>query len=88
MKFWTNENGIPMYEQDCADEWLFDNWEVGSDYDGENSVEGLKKCIDYLVEMSQKARECLWDNKLFGIDGSADSDKPLFTLTISDEEEN
>ena len=26
--------------------------------------------INYLVEMSQKARECLWDNKLFGIHGS------------------
>ena len=88
MKFWTNENGIPTCEPDCADEWLFDIWAVGCDYDGENTVEGLKKCIDYLVEMSQKARECLWDNKLFGIHGSPGSDKPLFTLTLSDEEEN
>lgn len=54
MKFWTNENGIPTCEPDCADEWLFDILVVGCDYDGENSVEGLKKCIDYLVEIPKK----------------------------------
>ena len=83
MKFWTNENGIPTCEPDCADEWLFDIWVVGCDYDGENSVEGLKKCIDYLVEIPKK------QGSVFGrIHGSPDNDNPLFTLTLSDEEEN
>ncbi len=70
MKTWTDEEtGIRFANPDCCDEWLFDIWAIGFDYDGENTIEGLKKCIDNLVEMSIKARECLWDDKLFGVHG-------------------
>ena len=73
MRYWYDEEfDVKMCEPDCVDEWLFDIWAIGCDYDGERTVEGLKKCIDYLVEMSKKARECLWDNKLFGAHGSPD----------------
>lgn len=64
MKFFEI-NGMPMCEPNCADEWLHDIWAIGVDYDGENSIEGLKRLVDELVEMSKKARECLWDNQLF-----------------------
>ena len=60
MRIWIDEQtGYKMCEPNCADEWLFDIWAIGCDYDGENTVEGLKSLIDNLVEMSQKARECL-----------------------------
>lgn len=35
---------------------------------GESIVDGLKKLVDSLVEMSQKARDCLHDGKLFPAD--------------------
>lgn len=57
-----------MCEPDCADEWLFDIWAIGCDYDNENTVDGLKRLADNLVEMSQKARDCLHDGRLFPTD--------------------
>lgn len=54
-----------MCEPDCADELLFQIWAVGCDYDGENTVDGLKRLIDELVGMSQKARGCLHDGKIY-----------------------
>lgn len=73
MRFWYDEKtGQKMCDPDCVDEWLFDIWAIGYDYDGCHSAEDLKKLIDELVEMSQKARECLWENKLFGAYGSPD----------------
>lgn len=47
---------------------FFDIWAIGCDYDGESTVDGLKKLVDSLVEMSQKARDCLHDGKLFPAD--------------------
>lgn len=71
MRFWYDEeNEVKMCEPDCVDEWLFDIWAIGVDYDGCHTTEELKKLIDELVDMSNKARECLWENKLFGIYGS------------------
>lgn len=70
MRFWTDkETGMKMCEPDCVDEWLFDIWAIGCDYDGCYSAEDLKKVIDNLVEMANNARDCLWDGKLFGIHG-------------------
>lgn len=67
MKRWIDEKtGTPMCEADCTDEWLFDIWAIGVDYDGCNTVESLKKLVDELVEMANKARDCLWEGKLFG----------------------
>ena len=57
--------GWKMCEPDCVDEWLRDIWIIGCDYDGYNSAKDLKELIDELVEMSQKARKCLYDGKLF-----------------------
>ena len=66
MKTWTDEtSGCKMCEPDCADEWLFQIWAVGCDYDGENTVEGLKRLIDELVGMSQKTRDCLHKGKIY-----------------------
>lgn len=74
MKFWTDEvSGTRIAESDCVDEWLFDIWAIGVDYDGYHTAEDLKKLIDELVEMANKARECLWDGKLFGIHGKPES---------------
>ena len=69
MKTWVDEvTGCTMYEPDCVDEWLFDIWALGCNYDGENSVDGLMDLIDTLVDMSRKARDCLHDGKLFPTD--------------------
>lgn len=69
MKYWIDEkSGCKMCEPDCVDEWLFDIWAIGCDYDGYNDVKNLKELIDELVEMSQKARDCLHDGKLFAED--------------------
>lgn len=70
MRFWIDEEtGMKLCEPDCVDEWLFDIWAIGYDYDGCYTAEELKKLIDELVDMANKARECLWENKLFGIHG-------------------
>lgn len=70
MRSWTDENGHRWCAPDCVDEYLFSIWALGCDYDGETAVEGLKRLVDALVEYSQKARDCLWDGKLFGVHGS------------------
>lgn len=76
MKHWIDEQtGCKMCEPDCADEWLFDIWAIGCDYDGETTVKGLKRLVDELVRMANNARNCLWDGKLFGIYGSPEEDK-------------
>lgn len=66
MKYWYDKEfkGI-VCEPNCVDEWLEMIWQVGVDYDGCNSVESLKGLVDELIEMSQKARYCLEDDKLF-----------------------
>ena len=70
MKSWIDEQtGCKMCEPDCVDEWLFDIWAIGCDYDGCYSVEDLKNLVSELVEMANQARDCLWDGKLFGIHG-------------------
>jgi len=79
MKLWYDEEyDVERAEPDCVDEWLFDIWAIGCDYDGCHNVEDLKKLIDELVGMSIKARECLWDNQLFGIHGSPDEEGDLY----------
>ena len=76
MKYWVDEvTGTKMCEPDCVDEWLFDIWAIGVDYDGYHKTEDLKDLIDELVDMAKKARECLWDGKLFGEFGSPDDKK-------------
>lgn len=66
MKYWTDkETGAKYTEPDCVDEWLYHIWAIGHDYDGYNDAENLKIVIDELVSMSQRARDCLRDGKLF-----------------------
>lgn len=69
MRIWTDERGTKWSEPDCVDEWLFDIWAIGYDYDGCQSAEDLKSLISELVEMASKARSCLWAGKLFGVHG-------------------
>ena len=39
MKSWIDEQtGCKMCEPDCVDEWLFDIWAIGCDYDGCHSL--------------------------------------------------
>ena len=66
MRYWYDKEfkGI-VCEPNCADEWLEMIWQVGVDYDGCHSVESLKGLVDELIEMSQKARCCLEEGKLF-----------------------
>lgn len=59
-----------MSEPDSVDEWLRLIWAVGADYDGCYSINSLKELIDELVAMSQKARVCLHEGKLFSVKGS------------------
>ena len=58
-----------MSEPDSVDAWLREIWAVGADYDGCYSINSLKELIDELVAMSQKARECLREGKLFSENG-------------------
>lgn len=54
MRTWTDETtGCKMCEPDCADEWLFDIWAIGCDYDGESTVDGLKKLVDRRISVSE-----------------------------------
>lgn len=69
---YDKESGIYFSTPDCVDEYLHDIWAIGFDYDGYNTVEGLKTVINELVKMSQEARKCLWNGELFGIFGSPD----------------
>ena len=66
MKYWYDKEfeGI-VCEPNCADEWLELLWEVALDYDGCRTVESLQGLVDELVDMSKKARECLYDGKIF-----------------------
>ena len=66
MKFWYDKEfkGV-VCEPNCADEWLWHLWAIGCDYDGCHSAEDLKELIDELVNMAQKARQCLYDGKIF-----------------------
>lgn len=75
MRIFSDKNGTVWREPDCVDEWLFDIWAIGCDYDGCHTVEELKKLIDELVDMANKARDCLWDGKLFGVHGSPNGNK-------------
>ena len=68
MKKIINEFGT-SYAPDCVDEYLYDIWAIGYDYDGCNTVESLKELIDELVSYAAKARECLWEGELFGAFG-------------------
>lgn len=73
MRYWKDEEtGTNMCEPDCVDEWLWHIWAIGVDYDGCHNVADLKSLVDELVDMANKARECLWTNQLFGVFGSPD----------------
>ena len=73
MRYWKDEEtDTNMCEPDCVDEWLWHIWAIGVDYDGCHNAADLKGLVDELVDMANKARECLWTNRLFGIFGSPD----------------
>ena len=66
MNHWYNKEfkGI-VCEPNCTEEWLELIWAIGADYDGCHTAESLKGLVDELIEMTQKARQCLYDNKVF-----------------------
>lgn len=66
MKYWVDDkSGCVVSEPDRCDEWLSLIWMIGCDYDGCNTVKSLQELVDELVEMSQKARNCLHEGRLF-----------------------
>ena len=48
-------NGHRCCEETSVFECLFMIWAIGCDYDGEETVDGLKKLVDELVAIAQKA---------------------------------
>jgi hypothetical protein len=70
-----SETNTNMWEPDCVDEWLWLIWAIGVDYDGCRTEESLKGLIDELIDIANKARECLWENKLFGMFGSPEDEE-------------
>lgn len=66
MNYWYDKEfkGI-ICEPSCADEWLELIWDISIGYDGCYTVESLQGLVDELREMSTKARECLYDGKIF-----------------------
>jgi len=66
MKHWYDKEFKNIVcEPNCVDEWLWHIWAIGMDYDGCHNVKDLKGLVDELVDMANKARECLYDGKLF-----------------------
>lgn len=53
------------YRPNYTDEWLELINDISYDYDGYNTVEGLKEHIDELVDMANNARLCLHKGKVF-----------------------
>jgi hypothetical protein len=76
MKYWYDKEfkGV-ICEPDSADEWLELLWQIGVDYDGCNTVESLKGLVDELIDISTKARECLYNGNLF--ENREESEKSL-----------
>ena len=71
MKTWIDEQtGCKMCEADCVDEWLSDIYNIGYDYDGYRDAKNLMELINELLEMVCKARDCLWQGRLFGVYGA------------------
>lgn len=54
-----------LWKPNCTEEWLQLIWDIGHDYDGCNTVDGLKELIDELMEMNQEAMVCLRNGYLF-----------------------
>jgi len=61
----------------CVDEILYLIWAIGCDKDGCVSKKDLEELIDEIVQMSIRARECLWKGRLFGIHGSPELSKGI-----------
>lgn len=71
----SKSNPFEEIREDEVDEYLFDIWAIGCDYDGCGTTEDFKKLVDELVKMANKARGCLWDGKLFGAHGSPEEER-------------
>lgn len=54
------------YRPNCAEEYLELLCDIAVDYDGCNTVESLKNLVDELKGYAHKARECLYEGKVFG----------------------
>lgn len=68
MKHYTDpKTGCRIAEPDCADEWLFELWAIGCDYDGCTTIEEFKRLVDELVQYANNARKCLRNGKIFPI---------------------
>lgn len=67
-----------VVEPNCTEEWLQNIIDIGFDYDGCETVKGLKDLIDELVDCAICGLSCLKNDKIF-----EDSAK-----TIKEEEES
>lgn len=65
MRTWE-EDGIKWCEPNSVDDWLFSIEAIGFDYDGmDTSIDSMKELVDELVESAKKARELLYEGKLW-----------------------
>ena len=81
MRYWIDEeSGIRMSEPDCCDEWLSMIWMVGVDYDGCITVTEFKRLIDELIKMSEKARDCLQNGRLFPEESATAGENPAKSI--------
>lgn len=69
------------YKPNCTDEWLELIHDIGFDYDGYNTVEGLKELIDELVDMATEARKCLHKEKSNSIELPCKVGDTVYVLT-------
>lgn len=66
---WTDERGNQWCDANSVDEFLHLIWAIGVDYDGnEGSLIGMEALVNKIVEMAQKARNCLYEGKLWAKD--------------------
>ena len=57
--YYDKEFGGNVCEPNCVADYLFYIWAIGHDYDGYETVEGLKSLVDELVDYANNARELL-----------------------------
>lgn len=66
MAKYTEKDGTCFVEPNSVDEYLWQIWAIGYDYDGcGDNPKALKGLIDELVDYSKKARNLLYEGKLF-----------------------
>lgn len=59
MRYHTDEQGVRIFEPDHAKEYLELILDIAYDYDGQNTINGLKELIKEMKQYASKALECI-----------------------------